>query len=98
MRIMTLIFFTALPDRSISGSWSDVFAVVAAISMSAGNLLALAQTNIKRLLGYSSIAQAGNFMVGLAAISAGGSLGIATGGDNRGWNASCHLQCQCGSG
>src|SRR5439155_6812363 len=52
--VMLRIFFQALPDRSISGSWSDVFAVVAAISMSAGNLLALGQTNIKRLLGYSS--------------------------------------------
>ncbi len=42
--------------------------------MTVGNLLALVQTNIKRLLGYSSIAQAGYFMVGLAAISAVGGL------------------------
>jgi NADH-quinone oxidoreductase subunit N len=47
-----------------------MFAIIAAISMSVGNLFALSQTNIRRLLGYSSIAQAGNFMVGLAAITA----------------------------
>jgi len=38
--------------------------------MTVGNVMALRQTNIRRLLGYSSIAQAGNFLVGLAAISA----------------------------
>jgi NADH-quinone oxidoreductase subunit N len=40
--------------------------------MTVGNVMALRQTNVRRLLGYSSIAQAGNFLVGLAAISAGG--------------------------
>ncbi len=72
--VVLRIFFEGLPDKTISGDWSDIFAVVAAVSMSAGNVLALNQSNIKRLLGYSSIAQAGNFMVGLAAISAGGSM------------------------
>ncbi|HXH20503.1 MAG TPA: NADH-quinone oxidoreductase subunit N [Dehalococcoidia bacterium] len=74
------IFFEGLTDASISGDWADIFAVVAAVSMSVGNVLALVQSNIKRLLGYSSIAQAGNFMVGLAAISAAGGLeGAASG-------------------
>jgi NADH-quinone oxidoreductase subunit N len=40
--------------------------------MTVGNVLALAQSNIKRLLGYSSIAQAGNFAIGVAAIAASG--------------------------
>jgi NADH-quinone oxidoreductase subunit N len=44
-----------------------VFAVLAVISMIVGNVAAIPQTNIKRLLGYSSIAQAGYIMVGLAA-------------------------------
>ncbi|HXK33814.1 MAG TPA: proton-conducting transporter membrane subunit, partial [Dehalococcoidia bacterium] len=35
-----------------------------------GNVMALRQTNIRRMLGYSSIAQAGNFLVGVAAIAA----------------------------
>ncbi len=69
--VVLRIFFEGLPDESISSDWADIFAVVAAVSMTVGNVFALVQTNIKRLLGYSSIAQAGNFMVGLAAISAG---------------------------
>jgi len=44
--------------------------VLAAITMTLGNVVAIAQTNIKRMLGYSSIAQAGYLMVGLAAVSA----------------------------
>src|SRR5688572_32057085 len=45
--------------------------------MTVGNLFALVQTNIKRLLGYSSIAQAGYLMVGLAAFS-GAEGGLST--------------------
>jgi NADH-quinone oxidoreductase subunit N len=74
------IFFDGLPNAAISGSWSTMFAIAAAISMCVGNLFALNQSNIRRLLGYSSIAQAGNFMVGLAAITAvdgGRSLGAS---------------------
>ncbi len=72
--VVMRIFFEGLPDETLRADWSIIFAIVAAISMSAGNLLALAQSNIKRLLGYSSIAQAGYIMVGLAAVTA------ATGG------------------
>jgi len=45
-----------------------LFAILAAISMTLGNTVAIPQTNIKRMLGYSSIAQAGYLMVGLAAM------------------------------
>jgi NADH-quinone oxidoreductase subunit N len=41
---------------------------VAAVTMTMGNILAIQQGNIKRMLGYSSIAQAGYIMVGLAAV------------------------------
>jgi NADH-quinone oxidoreductase subunit N len=68
--VVLRIFFEGLHDPVISDSWSLIFAIVAAVSMSIGNLLALVQTNVKRLLGYSSIAQAGYVMVGLAAVSA----------------------------
>jgi NADH-quinone oxidoreductase subunit N len=51
-----------------------VLAIIAIASMLAGNLLALRQTNIKRLLAYSSIAHMGYFLV---AIVAGGNLGRA---------------------
>jgi NADH-quinone oxidoreductase subunit N len=68
--VVLRIFFDGLPNEVVSNSWSDIFAILAAIAMTAGNLLALVQTNIKRLFGYSSIAQAGYVMVGLAAVSA----------------------------
>jgi len=45
-----------------------LFAVLAAIGMTVGNVVAIPQTNIKRMLGYSSIAQAGYLMVGLAVV------------------------------
>jgi len=48
------------------------FGIIAIASMLAGNLLALQQTNIKRLLAYSSIAHMGYFLV---AVIAGGSMG-----------------------
>ncbi len=79
--VVMRIFFEGLPDETLRADWSIIFAVVAAVSMSTGNLLALAQSNIKRLLGYSSIAQAGYIMVGLAAVTAvsgGLSLGASS--------------------
>jgi NADH-quinone oxidoreductase subunit N len=66
------------PDSFVGSDWSNVFAALAAVSMTGGNILALLQTNIKRLLGYSSIAQAGNLAVGVAAIAAS-SDGLAIG-------------------
>ncbi len=47
--------------------WSMVLAVLAAISMTYGNLVAMFQTNIKRVFGYSSIAHAGYLLMGAAA-------------------------------
>ncbi len=58
-----------LPD------WAMIFAVLGAISMMVGNLVAIAQSNIKRMLAYSSIAQAGYLMIGLAAVTRAGDLG-----------------------
>ena len=52
----------------LSQDWGIIFAVLAVISMTIGNVTAIPQVNIKRMLGYSSIAQAGYLMVGLAAI------------------------------
>jgi NADH-quinone oxidoreductase subunit N len=65
--IILRVFFSAfsIPD-ALSLNWGLVFAALAAISMTVGNITAIPQSNIKRLLGYSSIAQAGYLMVGLA--------------------------------
>ena len=45
--------------------WSSIFAVIAAVTMTVGNIAALRQNNIKRMLAYSSIAHAGVLLVGL---------------------------------
>jgi NADH-quinone oxidoreductase subunit N len=66
------VFYTALGNNAISTDWANMFAVLAAVSMTIGNVVAIQQTNIKRMLGYSSIAQAGNFLIGVAAITAEG--------------------------
>lgn len=50
----------------LSVDWGVIIAVLSAITMTVGNVAALMQTNIKRLFGYSSIAQAGYLLVGLA--------------------------------
>ncbi len=55
----------------LHNDWAMIIAVLAAVTMTVGNITALLQTNIKRMLGYSSIAQAGYLMVGLAAIGMG---------------------------
>jgi NADH-quinone oxidoreductase subunit N len=52
--------------------WPAVVGVVAAVTMTLGNLTALGQTNLKRLLAYSSIAHAGYTLMGLSAISGRG--------------------------
>ncbi len=56
--------------------WSLVLAVLSAITMTYGNLVAMCQTNIKRLLGYSSISHAGYLLMGAAAGTALGAAGI----------------------
>ena len=67
--IVLRIFFEGLNAEILSNDWAIIFAVLAAVSMTIGNIFAVAQSNIKRMLGYSSVAQAGNFAVGLAAIA-----------------------------
>jgi len=57
--------------------WSSVFAVLAAVTMTAGNIVALVQTNTKRMLAYSSIAHTGYILAAVAATAAGPSAGAA---------------------
>ncbi len=67
--IILRVFYSAFELPSLlSLNWGLIFAVLAAISMTLGNIVALPQSNIKRMLGYSSIAQAGYLMVGLATV------------------------------
>jgi NADH-quinone oxidoreductase subunit N len=63
--VLALRFFsTGL--GTLDDIWGPMMAVLAAITMTIGNVAALRQTNIKRLLGYSSIGQAGYAMMALA--------------------------------
>jgi NADH-quinone oxidoreductase subunit N len=54
----------------IKADWTPVVVVLAAATMTLGNLVALSQDNIKRMLAYSSIAHTGYILVGLAAFGA----------------------------
>ncbi len=79
--ILLRIFYVAFSADLITTQWAALFAVLSAFSMSIGNLVAIAQSNIKRMLAFSTIAHAGYIMVGLAAISrAPGDTSIGPGG------------------
>ncbi|MHB8173077.1 MAG: NADH-quinone oxidoreductase subunit N [Nitrospirota bacterium] len=67
------VFVTAFPG--IQADWTIIIAALAILSMLIGNVVAISQTNIKRMLAYSSIAHAGYAMVGFAA---GGKEGISS--------------------
>ncbi len=54
---------------AVGGDWWVLLAGLAALSMTIGNLVAIAQRNIKRLFGYSTIAHAGYILVGVAAVA-----------------------------
>jgi NADH-quinone oxidoreductase subunit N len=60
------VFTFALGD--LSWSWGPAVAVVAVVTMLAGAILAVVQTDVKRMLGYSAIAHAGYVLIGLVAI------------------------------
>lgn len=63
--VLLRVFDVALaPARA---DWTPVIAAVAALTMVLGNLAAIPQTNLKRLLAYSSIGQAGYLLIGVAA-------------------------------
>jgi NADH-quinone oxidoreductase subunit N len=68
------LFVEALGD--LQAYWLPVIVVLAALTMTLGNLVALTQNNVKRMLAYSSIAHTGYMLVGLAAYGAGQVSGL----------------------
>jgi NADH-quinone oxidoreductase subunit N len=60
----------------MKADWLPVVVVLAAATMTLGNLVALTQDNVKRMLAYSSIAHTGYMLVGLAAFAGGQAGGI----------------------
>src|SRR3990172_4461828 len=72
--VIVRLFFIAFPD--FAPSWTLILAALSAITMTVGNLLAMSQTNIKRLLAYSSIAHAGYALIGVVAFSQLGAASV----------------------
>ncbi|MBI2354197.1 MAG: NADH-quinone oxidoreductase subunit N [Deltaproteobacteria bacterium] len=70
LRILLVAFPTMQAD------WSQLLWILAVLTMTVGNITALRQDNIKRMLAYSSIAHAGYALVGFAAGNATGTAGI----------------------
>ncbi len=70
------ILLIALPGLALNSaeaaSWQLTIALIAAATMILGNVVAVTQTNIKRLLAYSSIANAGYILIAVAAAAAAG--------------------------
>jgi NADH-quinone oxidoreductase subunit N len=63
--LMLRVLTTAFPDEA--QLWTVALAVIACVSLAVGNLAAIAQTSVKRLLAYSSVAQAGFMLIPLSA-------------------------------
>ncbi len=74
LAILIRMFYVAL--ASFKPTWVLLFVLASIASMTYGNIVAIAQKNIKRLLAYSGIAQIGNIMIGLASGTKRGSDAI----------------------
>ncbi len=72
--LLLRVLFTAVPDITLH--WEKFLMVLSAITILYGNLCAIPQRNLKRLLGYSSIAHAGYLLMGFAALTRAGSTAI----------------------
>ncbi len=68
--VLGRVFLTAFP--SIGMQWTSILIPISILTMGVGNIVALSQTNIKRMLAYSSIAHAGYALLGLIARSPDG--------------------------
>jgi NADH-quinone oxidoreductase subunit N len=64
------VFLEGIPSLHVD--WRFMFEVLAIVTMTVGNLAALTQSNLKRMLAYSSVAHAGYVLVGLVAGTPGG--------------------------
>jgi NADH-quinone oxidoreductase subunit N len=73
--VVAFPIYPIAPPAVLAVNWTTVIAVLSAVTMTVGNLLALPQKNLKRLLAYSSISHAGYAMIGIVAVS---QIGIAS--------------------
>ncbi|MBM3847459.1 MAG: NADH-quinone oxidoreductase subunit N [Verrucomicrobia bacterium] len=73
--LLLRLLFGGLP-AGLVGQWSGALAGMAAITILYGSLCAIPQRSLKRLMGYSSIANGGFMLLGIAAISQAGSAAV----------------------
>ena len=66
--LLLRFLFSAIPN--VTAQWTNLLIVISGITILYGNLCAIPQRNLKRLLGYSSIAHAGYLLLGVAAMAA----------------------------
>ncbi|MDB6029370.1 MAG: NADH-quinone oxidoreductase subunit [Verrucomicrobiales bacterium] len=72
--LLLRVLFVAVP--AVTQHWSKLLIIISAITILYGNLCAIPQRNLKRLLGYSSISNAGYLLLGFAALSQAGKAAI----------------------
>lgn len=72
--LLLRVLFGAMPTLALE--WKTLLMLMSGVTILYGNLCAIPQRNLKRLLGYSSVAQAGYLLLGFAAFSANGSSAI----------------------
>jgi NADH-quinone oxidoreductase subunit N len=79
LRIMVVALPTfVLREGQTQAAWQQTFWIIAALTLILGNVVAIAQTNIKRMLAYSSIAHAGYILMAVAAAGTQGVTNAAT--------------------
>jgi len=72
--LLLRFLFTAIPD--VTAHWRNALIIISGVTILYGNLCAIPQRNLKRLLGYSSIAHAGYLLLGVAALSSAGQAAV----------------------
>jgi NADH-quinone oxidoreductase subunit N len=72
--LLLRLLFSVVPE--VAAHWTTMLVALSAITILYGNLCAIPQRNLKRLLGYSSIANAGYLLLGIAALNQAGSIAI----------------------
>jgi len=72
--LLLRVLFSAAP--AVTEHWSRLLIIISGITILYGNLCAIPQRNLKRLMGYSSIAHAGYLLLGVAALSSAGQSAV----------------------
>jgi NADH-quinone oxidoreductase subunit N len=76
--VVLRLFFAIFPEPGVglAHGWAIALSILAAVTMTVGNLLALPQTNLKRLIAFSSVAHAGYALIGVVAMSQLGAASV----------------------